>query len=619
MPVLFASAPRLATFLVATLCWVLVFGPAAAQPFADAAPPAGKEAAPAVPDPLGRATPEGMVRGLLRAMADQDYGRAARYLNLEALPAGSREFRGRLLARDLQELLDKGGWVAANWKLSGDPSGQQDDRLPPEQDRFASVRTPLGTVDLIAERVAQKDGQIWLVSAETVADVPRLMRSIDAGLLGRMFPETLSSGPRIGGVPLIQWAALALLAVVAYLVAFAVILAAKLVLRRLSAHMRRERVARLVDAAALPLRIYLAVWIFALGTLFLGVSIVARQQFGAVAEVIGWVALGWLVWRIVDAVGEVSIHRMSRRSRVGAVSAVRFFRRGAKFAIIAIATVAALDTLGYDVTAGLAALGIGGLAIALGAQKTVENFVGSLTLIADQPVRVGDFCRFGATLGTVEDIGMRSTRVRTLDRTVVTVPNGDLSSLQIENFTKRDLYWFNPTLALRYETTPDQIRYLLVRLREVLYAHPRVDPDPARVRFLGLGAESLNIGIFSYVHAVDYNEFLEIQEDLTLRIMDVVAASGASFAFPSRTIYIAKDAAPQADRRSAAEDAVDAWRREGALQLPRFSEDRIGALKDSIAYPPEGSVLHQEEQPDLDLPPPVQRARPEARSLFRRT
>ena len=119
---------------------------------------------------------------------------------------------------------------------------------------------------------------------------------------------------------------------------------------------------------------------------------------------------------------------------------------------------------------------------------------------------------------------MRSTRIRTLDRTIVTVPNGEFSSLQIENYSHRDRFWFHPALALRYETTPDQIRYLLVELRSMLYAHPRVDPDPARVRFLGLGADSLNIEIFSYVHADDYSEFLEIQEDLTLRIMDIVRA-----------------------------------------------------------------------------------------------
>ncbi|MGH6917175.1 MAG: mechanosensitive ion channel family protein [Geminicoccaceae bacterium] len=130
------------------------------------------------------------------------------------------------------------------------------------------------------------------------------------------------------------------------------------------------------------------------------------------------------MWRIVDGLGEVSSERRLRRGQLGALSVIRFFRRSAKFIIASVAGIAVLDSLGFDVTVGLAALGIGGIAIAFGAQKTVENLVGGLTLIADQPVRVGDFCRFGQTLGTVEDIGMRSTRIRTLDRTVVTVPNG---------------------------------------------------------------------------------------------------------------------------------------------------------------------------------------------------
>lgn len=165
--------------------------------------------------------------------------------------------------------------------------------------------------------------------------------------------------------------------------------------------------------------------------------------------------------------------------QVSALSAMRFFRRGAKAALAAIALMAILETLRFDITAGLAALGIGGLALALGAQKTVENLVGSLTLIADRPVRIGDYCSFGDSSGTVEDIGMRSTRIRTLDRSIITVPNGQFSSLQLTNYAFRDKFLFSPVLKLRYETSADQIRYLLVELRALLYGHPLVDPASA--------------------------------------------------------------------------------------------------------------------------------------------
>src|SRR5690606_25692885 len=134
-----------------------------------------------------------------------------------------------------------------------------------------------------------------------------------------------------------------------------------------------------------------------------------------------------LAWRLIDVIADGLLSRMTRRANMGALSAIMFFRRSLKVLLVALGTISVLDIIGFDVTTGLAALGIGGIAIALGAQKTVENLVGGLSLILDQPVRVGDFCKVGDTLGTIEQIGMRSTRIRTLDRTMVVIPNGDLS------------------------------------------------------------------------------------------------------------------------------------------------------------------------------------------------
>jgi MscS family membrane protein len=202
------------------------------------------------------------------------------------------------------------------------------------------------------------------------------------------------------------------------------------------------------------------------------------------------------------------------------------------------AAAAIFGSLGVNLTGWIAALGLGGLAFALGAQKTIEHFVGSLTLITDQPVRVGDFCQVDGLLGTVEDIGMRSTRLRTLDRTLVTIPNGVMSGATIENYTSRDRFLFRKTLSLRYETTPDQMRAVLWRLRGVLEADARVTEDPARVRFLDFAESSLDLEVFAYVLAADYNAFLGVAEELNLAIMDVVAECGARFAFPSRTVYV---------------------------------------------------------------------------------
>jgi MscS family membrane protein len=237
----------------------------------------------------------------------------------------------------------------------------------------------------------------------------------------------------------------------------------------------------------------------------------------------------------------------------------------------------------------VAGLGVGGIAVALAAQKTVENLFGGLTLIADQPVKVGDFCRFGEQVGTVERIGLRSTRVRTLDRTVVSIPNAEFANLKLENFADRDRIWLKVNLGLRYETTPDQLRHVLVHLRELLHAHPRIDPDPARVRFVGFGANSLDLEVYAYVRTRDYDEFLAVREDLYLRMMDVVAASGTAFAFPSQTVYRG-DQGLDAERAGRAEAEIQRWREEGTLPLPEFPADRVAGLRDSLDYPPKGSA-----------------------------
>jgi MscS family membrane protein len=248
-----------------------------------------------------------------------------------------------------------------------------------------------------------------------------------------------------------------------------------------------------------------------------------------------------------------------------------------------------LDNFGFNVTALVAGLGVGGVAVALAAQKSIENLFGGVMLYADRPIRVGQFCRFGDKIGTVEEIGMRSTRVRTLDRTVVTVPNAEFSALQIENFARRDFIRLFTVLGLRYETTPEQLRHILVEIRRLLYAHPMVSNDPARIRFVGFGAYSLDLEIFAYVTTSDWAEFLGVREDIFLKIMDLVDASGTGFAFPSQTLYLGKDDGLDEDRARAAEEEVKAWRERDALFLPDFSDSEIERVGGGHPWPPEGA------------------------------
>jgi MscS family membrane protein len=204
-------------------------------------------------------------------------------------------------------------------------------------------------------------------------------------------------------------------------------------------------------------------------------------------------------------------------------------------------------------------------------------------------VKVGDFCRFGDKVGTIEEIGLRATRVRTLDRTVITVANSEFANLHLDNYSERDRFWYHPMLQLRYETKPDQIRYLLVEVRRMLYAHPKILAEPLHVRFKGFGSYSLDIEVFAYIGVSSYTESLEIAEDLNLRIMDIVEASGSDFAFPSEVQYSLAGKPLDEERAKAVSATVKEWASKRELYLPNFPSGQIAALKDSLPYPPEGS------------------------------
>lgn len=392
-------------------------------------------------------------------------------------------------------------------------------------------------------------------------------------------------------VALWKWIALLTLVVVAYAVSW---VAAALFVRLIRPIVRRSRTEldeRLVEIAVGPLRLGLALGVFAAGTLLLPFSPPVRALLLGVERTAATLTVTWLLLRIIDIFAGAARSRLAAGGRESAAAMVPVGGKAAKVAVLGLAVLAVLQNVGVNITGILAGLGIGGLAIALAAQKTVENVFGGITLILDQPVRVGDFCRFGDRVGTVEEVGLRSTRIRTLDRTVVAVPNAEFVTLHLENFSRRDRIWLKAMLGLRYETTPDQLRHVLVELRAMLYAHPRITAAPARVRFVGFGAHSLDLEVFAYVQTTDYDDFLAVQEDVNLRIIDIVAASGTGFAFPSQTLYLASDGGLDRDRAQEAEARVRAWRDGDELCLPEFPPAQVAALRASLDYPPKGSAI----------------------------
>jgi MscS family membrane protein len=313
------------------------------------------------------------------------------------------------------------------------------------------------------------------------------------------------------------------------------------------------------------------------------------SAFELVATSVMYLAGAWISWRVAAVVAEAII--ASPRIAPESIDAhlIRICTR--LLGIVAGAGLLTMgaDRLGLPVYGIIAGLGVGGLAIALAAQPTIENLIGGLSLFADKSIRVGDYCRCGTDEGTVETIGIRSTWIRGTDRTLTTIPNAALSKMSVVNFGRRDQTLIQSVLGVRYETSPEQLRYLLVKIREMLLGHPFIHPDAARVRFIGFGACSLDIEVFAYVETKDRAEFLGIREDIFLQVMDIVEQSGTGFAFPSQTLYFGRDQGLDTSKTEAAQAQVRQWREEGHLPFPNFSPEQIQRIRASLVDPPPGS------------------------------
>jgi MscS family membrane protein len=259
------------------------------------------------------------------------------------------------------------------------------------------------------------------------------------------------------------------------------------------------------------------------------------------------VGLFWALSRLTDVGAAILSSSPWSRSHGSFVSLVPLGARVVKIAILVVGVLTMLAQLGYSVATLLAGLGIGGLAIALAAQKTMENLFGAFSIGADQPFREGDFVRIEDFVGTVEHIGLRSTRFRTLDRTLITIPNGRLADMRLESFSVRDRIRLACTVGLVYETSAEQMREVLAGLESVLRAHPKIWPDAVVVRFMALGASSLDIEVMAWFQTSDWGEFQSIRQDILLAFLGVVERAGTAFAFPTQTIHLASSGGSEAD------------------------------------------------------------------------
>ena len=308
----------------------------------------------------------------------------------------------------------------------------------------------------------------------------------------------------------------------------------------------------------------------------------------SILEIIFWTVLGLTIFLLGNALAETIIASPRIDPQSLNASLLRTVFRLLGLTMGTSILIRGIEQVGISLIPILTGLGIGGLALALAVRPTLENMIAGIILLADRPVMVGERCRFGNQEGDIQKIGLRSTRILLLNGFLISIPNSQFSNLQLTNKSRSESILLRQMVRLRCETSSEQLRFVLTKLWEMIPAHPKLLEKEARVRFVKYGNYSLDVEIFVYVDTGDRNEFLEIQQDVLLRVKDLVETAGTDLALPSQRAYLSRDKGLERERSRAAETKVQAWRSKGLLPFPEFPIAERELLRDHLDFPPEG-------------------------------
>ncbi len=462
------------------------------------------------------------------------YAEAAAYLQL---PRGGA--RGAELAERLRRVLDRHGWPEIS-RVSGEPNGDGNDRRPFGVDQIAEVPDADGKpVAVLLTRVPGPEGARWLFARSTVERVDELYAELDERwLLDRLPTPLLRPGP--GNLLWWQWLALPLLLVLAWSLGLVLGRITGAIAVRLARKTARSWDDEWVARLKAPVSATWAVLILFVVVPWLRLYPPAHATVSGILRIALLAILFWALLRTFDILAGAVGNSPWAGSHPASRSLVTLASRVAKVALFAMAVIALFSQLGYPVASLIAGLGIGGLAFALAAQKTVENLFGAFSIGVDQPIREGEFVDVEGVKGTVESIGLRSTRLRTPARTIVTIPNGKLAEMRLESFAARDRMHLGFKIGIEYGATAAQIEGIVQAFEGVLRAHPKVFPDGVSVSLVGFGESALEIETNAWFRA-SWNEFVAIRQALLLEFMQIVERFGARIAMPARRVHVERE------------------------------------------------------------------------------
>ena len=466
-----------------------------------------------------------------------DWEAAAQYLSLTPEQAT----RGALLARRLKLILDQRLELDASSLSPLSPGDTTDGDY--ENDRVGVIPGPNG-LPVAVQLSRFNDGNLarWVFSSTTVGSIDYWFGQLGAPWLrDRLPPVFMREGP--AHVLLWQWIGLLIAIPFLFVLALTLSWIFRGVLSRVVSRTETDWDDLLLARLRGPFRL----WIGAiaatpvLGLLDLNARVSSVLDSSARGLVM--IAFFWALLRAIRLVQERMENAATSNGQSQARTLVPMLGNFLRVTVVILALLVALSQFGYHVTSLLAGLGIGGIAVALAGQKTVEHLFGSVSLAADKAFRVGDFVRVGTLEGTIERIGLRSTSFRTRERTIVRVPNGKLAEERIETFGARDRIYFNVDLGITYDTSADALQKIRAEIEAHLRAEPKIWSEQVQVHVIGFGDSAITLRARAWFLTVDYNEFLDIRHRVLLAFMQIVASHGSSFAYPTRTVHHVWDGA----------------------------------------------------------------------------
>lgn len=483
------------------------------------------------PDSIdAQSTPLAAMLGLRDAMQKKDYEAAGAFLDRRYLEEDLAEFSDVQLIRALSYVWNRQNITDIS-HVSDQPEGKLNDGLPDYRDRIGTVVLSTGEIPIYLQRVPDgKGGRIWKLSNATVAKIPEMWDELGYSptvyKLSQWLPEF-----RFAGMENWQLAGIVLF----FLIAWPVAAIFSYLLMRIALLIPNHFPLGIQRFFRGPMRFFLFIIVAKECINYLGLSVTAKILLESSG--IDYVAFTVLVMGLLSLLRDYQIRKMQYAGNAHYVALLKPFTIIVKVLVATIIGLYWAKQAGYDMSTIIAGLGVGSLAVALAAQKTLENVIGALTLYTARPVSAGDFCRFGNITGVVEEIGLRSTVIRTLNRSRVVIPNAVFSSQEVENFSQRDRirYYRHYHMLL---PSADQLRHILDEVRSLMQSHPRVLDETVSVRFEEIRDANAILRLDAGVETTDYQEFLAVAEELNLAIVEIGEKAGALFSGPGHLVQM---------------------------------------------------------------------------------